>query len=757
MSSRPCLALLGISLLASACADRNNGSVGGTAPSDLRVPSFASRIEVGTQAQTHFDGALADFDGDGQEDLLVVGIEGAIQLLRGDENAGFIPDAGGPVQVLGGPSTILALDLDRDLDQDAVVLGSDGVMTLFLNDGSGSFTAGDTFPIGVTALCVVSDDIDGDGIADVVVSRRFAPEILVFSGTGTGTLNAGVSLFLPTAPGGPASPIQMALGDVAGDAAQDLVICDEALDRVIIYEGQLASTQVVGGGSAQLTANLLGTVPTVLNVPGAPSAVTIADLSGDGANDMVISAFAGQRIEVITSFNEFSFASSSLSVPLSPGITAVEDFTGDGVPDLAVSLLFQEGVSIFPGNGAGGFEQDLIYDTLGNPLRLLPSDLNNDGAMDLVAISAREDSINVLLGAPDYGLEAQRQHPISIGGGEGLARADLDGDGDDELLVSTVDDTRLVALSATDTQTRYDMTEFLIRDFGVPVFNVLAQDMDNDGAADLVVSTANGVEVLRNTGFGTGVLAFDVTGASINVGPGFFGIDVADMNGDGLQDLVLANGPQNRVSVVFGAIEPFVFDNTPQDVTVNGFPLDVVAADITGDGLPEVAVTRRDDAFVTLLLNTGGGNLQPALDIPVGAEPYLLADADYNRDGRIDLVVSNRGDNTVQMIVADANQVFRSPTFAAGQLPVAVAAGDVNNDGNPDLVVAGQGDDSLRIMLGNGNGEFPLVLPLPGSANTVRAVLADTDGDGDVDIALSNQDLGWITHLRSRLADNGEL
>ena len=97
----------------------------------------------------------------------------------------------------------------------------------------------------------------------------------------------------------------------------------------------------------------------------------------------------------------------------------------------------------------------------------------------------------------------------------------------------------------------------------------------------------------------------------------------------------------------------------------------------------------------------------PCLSFDTGSNPYSVATADLNADGRPDLVVANYGSGTVSVLLGNGDGTFGAKTdFGAGSDPQSVAIADLNGDGRPDLAVANWGSNTVSVLLGNGDGTF---------------------------------------------------
>lgn len=299
---------------------------------------------------------------------------------------------------------------------------------------------------------------------------------------------------------------------------------------------------------------------------------------------------------------------------------------------------------------------------------------------------------------------------------------------------------------------------------GVFPIGVAVADFNGDGMPDVVTvnwDSQDATVLVNTTGSGSTDLSlaapqsFPVTGDPAAV-------TVADFNGDGKPDLIVADGYDNTVSVYINTTTPGSQTITfaPPQTFPAGLGLNsVVVADINGDGLPDIVATDWNGMAAVVLINTstpGSSTLSfaPAQSFPVGNTPTEVAVADFNGDGLPDLALVNTNDNTVSVLINTTVQGSATASFApqqvfpAGNMPQAIAAGDLNGDGMPDLVVAGYGDSNEYVLVntttrGSMTVSFAPEQSLPGAVCANSAVVADVNGDGVPDIvvpdACSNQ------------------
>jgi hypothetical protein len=308
--------------------------------------------------------------------------------------------------------------------------------------------------------------------------------------------------------------------------------------------------------------------------------------------------------------------------------------------------------------------------------------------------------------------------------------------------------------------------------------SVAVADLNGDGKLDLVVtnecanstSCATGsVSVLMGNGDGTFL-------AAVHYSSGGFlpaSVAVADVNGDGKPDLIVANQlgcnscASGTVAVLLGkgdgtfqAAVSYNSGGTSADL--------VVVADVNGDGKPDFVVMNRalcgslcGDGQVGVLLGNGDGTFRAAVSYDSGAyEGYSVAVADVNGDGKPDLVVANGsttlclgcGVSTFGILLGNGNGTFKPVAtydlFSDGGLPMSLAVADVNGDGKPDLVVTNDchptscSTSSVSVLLGKGDGTFqaPAIYD-SGGFGAMSVVVADVNGDGKPDLVVANDSL----------------
>ena len=297
--------------------------------------------------------------------------------------------------------------------------------------------------------------------------------------------------------------------------------------------------------------------------------------------------------------------------------------------------------------------------------------------------------------------------PVGVGPFS-LAVGDFNGDGDPDLATANAGDgTASVMLGSGDG--RFANAAGSPFSAGANPYAVAVGDVDANGALDLAVThhsnSNNGtVSVLLNDGSGALTAA---PGSPFAVGAESTGLAVADVNGDGRPDLVIANGGANTVSEWLGdgsgGFAPATSQGSP--FAVGNTPIPVALGDFNGDGNLDVAVGNYYSGSVSVLLGDGSGGFAPSARSPfaVGTYPNVVAVGDFNGDGNLDLAAANYNAGTVSVLLGDGSGGFapaaQSP-FAVGAEPNSVVVADFNGDGRLDVATADSGSKTISVLLG---------------------------------------------------------
>lgn len=352
-----------------------------------------------------------------------------------------------------------------------------------------------------------------------------------------------------------------------------------------------------------------------------------------------------------------------------PELLVAGDFNQDGNLDLAANCTGFDNVAILFGDGHGGFTLGghFATDTLSKGLQA--GDVNKDGHLDLINANNWGYDVGVLLGDGLGAFHVLRE-PEIFGDGEPvrLLLRDFNKDGNLDIAVNAPDDNSIL-FYAGDGKGGFpspaNETEDVISPYGMD-----AGDFNKDGILDMVVG--NPVNQAGNSGFsillGDGTGGFTVTKFATNDEPAS---NIAgDLNNDGKLDVVVAgalpgNTTGNFINTYLGDGLGGVTLKQHIDLGKGNLKGDIALGDFNEDGKLDAAfpqtgtqIRKMPSTSVLIFFGDGTGNLVAGPVLTVGTEPHTVIAVDVNKDGHLDLAVSNRTDGTVTVLLGDGKGNF---------------------------------------------------------------------------------------------------
>ncbi|HLJ45696.1 MAG TPA: FG-GAP-like repeat-containing protein [Bryobacteraceae bacterium] len=574
------------------------------------------------------------------------------------------------------------------------------VQTGILSPGATIPQPAGEYTVGPNPQHLITADFNGDGIADLAVSNfgnldtDAGGNITILLGKGDGTFTVG-----PPINAG-ATPVAMYSADFNGDGKPDIAV-GNLTNRTI--------SVLLGNGNGTFGS------PTSYSVAADPESIVAGDWSGDGKIDLAV-ASQGGTIDVLLGNGDGTFRA---AVPYAGGARSATyltfmDLNGDGKLDLMVANEGYNSISFLFGNGDGTFQAPVQNVTGAEPLNFAPV-ADGSGGFVLTSIDGVAGELTIIP-LNTGGIAASPQLHAMPGIADGIAAADLNGDGYPDMIVAAGS----ISVLLRNPQGEFNTPVNYPLQSGSQAVTLATADLNGDGKPDVVASS---MFTANNGSFG-GTL------------------DVALGNGGGTLG--------TQTSYAIGGY-PGGFTNTP--------PSGVVVADFNGDGKPDVAAGYQADPTgsgsggVSVLINRGGGVLGAAVNYAVGNfSVYCTGTGDFNGDGKMDLAVCAGGANfnfssagAIGILTGVGDGTFRPASLlqvgSPAGFPQAMAVGDVNGDGKPDLVVSllsSQGNTSIVVLLGNGNGTFRQLTPFSTPASGGAVALVDLNGDGVPDLVVGD-------------------
>ncbi|PYS67096.1 MAG: hypothetical protein DMF69_24110, partial [Acidobacteria bacterium] len=308
-----------------------------------------------------------------------------------------------------------------------------------------------------------------------------------------------------------------------------------------------------------------------------PSQIAVADFNTDGHLDLAIANSESNHISILINTGAGQFASATnLSVDRRQGTIAVADFNNDTKSDLVTAYASGAGVNVFLGNGAGGFSlasgSPFIAGT--STSAITTADFNSDNKPDVLL--ADQTGVHLLLGDGTGALSAASQ--VYPNASYALSSSDVNNDGKPDLVIGS---SQLV-IRLGDGAGGFSTAATFAHAGGGIVFSVGVADIDGDGHQDVAAAVGSGVTFFKGNGIGT----FSQTPSYL---PALEPrrVSIADLDGDGDQDLVSGSSLLlNAGSGVFDGVRAVY----PSSSGLAASPREVASGDFNADGRTDIAV-----------------------------------------------------------------------------------------------------------------------------------------------------------------------
>ena len=676
------------------------------------------------------------------------------------------------------PRAVAIGDLDGDGKPDLAVTNSgSATVSVFRNTSisgsisAGSFAAKVDLTAGTTPTSVAIGDLDGDGKPDLAVANYGSNTVSVYRNTSTfGSISVAsfaTKVDFTTGTGSMA----VAIGDLDGDDKPDMIVTNWSSATISIFRNMATSGSINSGSFATKVDFTTGTNP---------ESVSIADLDGDGKPDLTTSNAGSATVSVLRntstsgSITTGSFAAKvDFTTGTNPTSVVVGDLDGDGKPDMAVSNLGSATVSVFRNAATSGsittgsFAAKVDFATGTTPRSVAIGDMDGDGKPDLTVVNSTSNTVSVFRNTSTSGSittgSFAAKVDFTVGTNPfGLAIGDLDGDGKPDLAVANYGANTVSVLGNGLMLT-------------VTAFSPKSGATGAAGSTTVTITGTNFSTTAANNIVYFGAVQATVSAATTTQ------LTVTAPYGATWQPISVTVGGLTAYS--YSVVNPFIPTYAGKgailtsdlaskvDFTTGSAPRIVVMGDLDGDGKPDLAVSNSSSSTVSVFRNTStigsisSGSFATKVDLATGTDPEFLAIGDLDGDGKSDLAVANYGSNTISVFrntatsgSLNSGSFATKVDFATGTNPFSVAIGDLDGDGKPDLVVTNTNSNSVSVfrntsMYGSiSTGSFATRVDFATGSAPFAVVIGDLDGDGNPDLAVTNNVSNTVSIFRNTTA-----
>jgi hypothetical protein len=571
-----------------------------------------------------------------------------------------------------------------------------------LNNKDGTFAAPVTTNLNFNPNYVTAADVNGDGLPDLILSGANATVVNVLLNQG----NASFGTPIPSSLGSASLSSPTVVADIDGDGLPD----------VLVAAGQdVGVLRNIGGGFFEPAVFVNGS-PLGYN----PAPFSVADVNNDGRLDVIAPDTAGSSNTFWIAANQTSQVCYSKVTPVSVRRSPAGG-TGSLTVTAAASCSWAAATNepwiTITGGATGKGKGTVSYAVAANP------DTARVGA-----ISVADQSVVVTQAGSLPGLQLGTGSTISLGtsGATAVAAGDFNRDGKQDLAVAVNNgsSTELLILLGNGNGT-----------FGMPVpyaLNAATQlvvaDVNEDGYPDLLAVTGGSFAVLLNSGNGTFAAPVYYT-----TGVGILNLAVGDFYRDGRVHVAVSTDWYGSVGVqVFQNLGNGEFVLTS---TISGVGVWVAAADVNGDGYPDLVTANGAGSSYSVLLNNKDGTFAAPVTTNLNFNPNYVTAADVNGDGLPDLILTAQSDTGASVLLGQGNSTFGTPVRYP--LETAIVGGtvvaDVDGDGHPDLLIPTS--TGIAVMRNLGAGAFEQEdLLLSGGYTLGSVATIELKGDGHLSV-----------------------
>ncbi len=678
----------------------------------------------------------ADVDGDGDLDVLSASIvDDKIAWYQNDGSQNFTPRT--ISTTADSAREVFAADVDGDGDLDVLSASlNDDKIAWYQNDGSQNFTPRTISTAADGAYSVFATDVEGDGDLDVLSASAIDDKIAWYENDGSQNFTAHT---ISTAADG---AYAVFAADVDGDGDVDVLSASGSDDKIAWYENLGADF-----GDAPTP------YPTTLaengarHTPTGPVLGATRDSEADGTHSAAANADGADEDGVTFGTIQVGALGATVTVTITGGTGKLDawiDFNGDG-------SWGGPGEQIFASQSVVAGTNNLTFDVPSwakDGVTFARFRLSTAGGLGTegLAVDGEVEDYQVTIASPAVSLKFfGGQNTVTAGadGARSVFAADVDGDGDMDMLSASRLDDKIAWYENDGSQNFIGHTITTSADFAQSVF---AADVDGDGDLDVLSASFLDDKIAwyendGNQNFTTHTISTAANGA--------YSVFAADVDGDGDLDVLSASIYDDKIawyendgSQTFTA---HTISTTADDA------ISVFAADVDGDGDLDVLSASFEDDKIAWYENDGNQTFTAHTITTSAYEATSVFAADVDGDGDLDVLSASFYEDKIAWYENDGSQVFTAHTITTtANLAFNVFAADMDGDGDLDVLSASFYDDKIAWYENDGSQIFTAHTITTAANQAFSVFAADVDGDGDLDVLSASSidgKIAWYENL----------
>ena len=681
--------------------------------------------------------ALNDFNDDTHLDLVVVNFgTSSVGVYLGDGNGSLLI-----LNILHTgedslPSYAVIADVDRDHRPDIIVAnsGTNNIGIFFNIDGE-RFTSQEIYSTGVGSKpsSMVVGDFNKDGWCDIAVTKSSSNQIGILFGNTNRTFVEKTS-WTTNIP----HPFRITTGDFNRDSREDLIVLYDSSDYLSVWLGE---TDGIFKNERHYFTGFQSN----------PYSVISEDFNHDHRFDVAIVNLRANNVGIFLGDNPISFQmGESYAIPPDSfsSFIAANDLNHDNVTDFVVSSYWNDSISIFLGSVDGTLQNPILYLTgeYSRPDFIAIADLNNDSHEDLMVILSEWYGLGVFLGYGNGTFAPQTVLYRSILYGiNSIAVEDLNNDGRLDLVLSLRYEGDNIQVYLGYGNGSFDSTAHFSAAIGFGIHSVIVADMNRDGRLDIIAQEIYSSALHLLFGYGNGTFGNQSTFIS-NSGWSPCVLRIDDLNNDTFLDVLVAYCQSSQIGIYLGESKKTLGSEMLYSFSDGFNPSSIVVGDFNKDTRLDLVVTGLHTYLIYALIGFGDGTFSnPVLvyNRSVDDYPSAAVKIDLNHDHREDLIVVNYRTSTIEIFLGyDFGTLAEQNAYSTGSAPypIFVEAADFNHDRRSDIAIVNAGFDSISVRLGTGHIGFAdeMVCPSNVSSKVNAIVVGDFNLDTHLDIAAAN-------------------